>query len=290
MAESDTLQRFVFEHAPIRGEIVHLNATFRAIRERRDYPTPVRNLLGELMAAAALLTASVKLDGRLILQMRGDGPVQLLVVECSSERTLRATAQWRGDIPAQTLGGLVGDGQLVITIDPRKGRERYQGIVSLEGRSVSAALERYFQQSEQLETRFWLACDEEQAVGMLLQRLPGEMEDADVWTRAVELGGTLTRDELLRLPVREVLRRLYHEEDLRLFGGAPMSFRCSCSRERVERVLRMLGPDEARGIVEERGAVDVDCEYCGRHYRFDAVDVEQLLAAPASMHPPPQRH
>jgi molecular chaperone Hsp33 len=290
MAESDTLQRFVFEHAPIRGEIVHLTATFRAIRERRDYPTPVRNLLGELMAAAALLTASVKLDGRLILQMRGDGPVQLLVVECSSERTLRATAQWHGEIPPQTLDELVGDGQLVITIDPSKGRERYQGIVSLEGRSVSAALERYFRQSEQLETRFWLACDEEQAVGMLLQRLPGEMEDADTWNRAVELGGTLTRDELLSLPVREVLRRLYHEEDLRLFSGAPMSFRCSCSRERVERVLRMLGSGEARGIIRERGAVDVDCEYCGRHYRFDAVDVEQLLAAPASIHPPPQRH
>lgn len=289
MAESDTLQRFVFEHAPIRGEIVHLNATFRAVRERREYPSTVSGLLGEMMAAAALLTASVKFDGRLIMQVRGNGPVRLLVVECSSERTLRATAQWRGEVAPQSLGELVGDGQLVITIDPTKGGERYQGIVSLEGHTVSAALERYFQRSEQLETRLWLACDQEQAVGMLLQRLPGEMEDADLWNRAVELGSTLTRDELLNLPVREMLRRLNHEEDLRLFSGAPVSFRCSCSRERVERVLRMLGADETRGIIQERGAVDVDCEFCGRHFRFDAVDIEQLLAGPTLISPPAQR-
>lgn len=276
-SDSDTLQRFLFADAPVRGEIVHLNATFRAALERRAYPEPVRAVLGEFMAAAALLTATLKFQGRLTLQIQGDGPVRLLVVECSSESTLRATAHWEGEVELGSLGALVGSGRLVITIDPQKGKERYQGIVSVEGASVAQALERYFAQSEQLATRLWLATDTQQAAGMLLQQLPGAAMDEDLWVRAVELGSTLTNAELLDLPVRTLLHRLYHEEDLRLFAGTPVSFRCSCSRGRVESVLRMLGRDEVHGILSEKGAVDVDCEFCGRHYHFDAVDAEQLF-------------
>jgi len=239
----------------------------------------VRAVLGEFMAAAALLTATIKFDGRLLLQVQGNGPVSLLVVECSSESRMRATAQWQGEIGPQPLAELVGDARLAIIIEPRQGKERYQGIVNLEGASVAQALERYFAQSEQLATRLLLTSDDERAAGLLLQRLPGEADDEDLWTRALELGATLTPTELLSLPAREVLRRLYHEEDIELFDGQPVGFRCSCSRERVEGVLRMLGHDEVQDILAERGAVDVDCEFCGRHYRFDAVDAQALFVA-----------
>jgi molecular chaperone Hsp33 len=286
----DSLQRFVFEHSPIRGEIVRLDATWRAVLERRDYPLPVRNLLGELMAAASLLAASIKFDGRLTMQVKGDGPVGLLVVECTSRQTLRALAQWHGPVPVGGLRPLLGSGQLVMTIEPDKG-ERYQGVVAIDGASVAEVLEHYFARSEQLATRLWLAADDTQAAGMLLQRLPNpEVHDVDTWDRAVHLGSTITRDELLTLPVRDILHRLYHEDDIRLFSGNPVSFRCSCSRARVESVLRMLGRDEVRSILDERGKVEVDCEFCGSHYELDRVDAEQLFAAAHMTDAAPTRH
>jgi molecular chaperone Hsp33 len=275
----DILQRFVFEHAPIRGEIVHLDATWRAVLERRHYPTAVRDILGELMAAAALLTATLKFNGKLTMQVQGGGPVKLLVVECTSDRAMRALAQWDDEIEPRSLPDLLGHGQLIMTIDPTEGKERYQGIVGLEGDTVTEVLEHYFRCSEQLETRLWLAVNNSQAAGMLLQQLPHtENDDPDVWARAVQLGSTLTHQELLALPVRDLLHRLYHEEDIRLFSRRPVSFRCSCSRGRVARVLRMLGHNEVRDILAERGAIDVDCEFCGSRYEFDCVDAEQLFA------------
>jgi molecular chaperone Hsp33 len=290
----DSLQRFVFEHAPIRGEVVHLDATWRAVLERRDYPPVLRDVLGEMMAAAALLASTIKFDGRLIMQVQGEGPVQLLVVECSSERAMRAVAQWRGEIPAfparASLAEILGSGRLAITIDPDKGKERYQGIVSLEGDSVAEAIEGYFARSEQLATRLWLAANAEQAAGLLLQRLPGASYDDDAWDRAVHLASTLTRGELLDLPVPALIHRLYHEEDIRLFSRMPVSFRCSCSRARVEAVLRMLGPDEVQGILAEEGRVRVACEFCGSRYEFDPVDVAQLFAADPYFQASPTRH
>ena len=278
MITGDSLQRFIFEHAPIRGEIVHLDATWQAVLERREYPPRVRGILGELMAAAALLTSILKFDGRLIMQVQGRGPVNLLVVECTSDRTMRAIAQC--EVPDAPLSELVGDGRLAVTIDPQKGKERYQAIVNLEGHTVAEAFENYFARSEQLDTRLWLASDPQQAAGMLLQRLPGNPEmDDDAWGRAVHLGSTITREELLALPVREIIHRLYHEEDIRLFSRMPVSFRCSCSRERVESVLRMLGHGEIHSILAEQGAVRVDCEFCGSRYEFDRIDAEQLFAS-----------
>ena len=291
MPVHDNLQRFIFENAPIRGEIVHLDATWQAVLERRQYPPRVREVLGELMAAAALLTSTLKFDGRLIMQIQGKGPVSLLVVECTSDRTMRAIAQWQGEIPDAPLAALVGDGRLAVTIDPLKGKERYQAIVALEGLTVAEAFENYFARSEQLATRLWLASDPQQAAGMLLQRLPdAEPSDDDAWVRAVHLGSTITREELLALPVREIVHRLYHEEDLRLFSRMPVSFRCSCSRERVEAVLRMLGRDEIHSILDEQGAVSVDCEFCGSRYEFDRIDAEQLFTALHSVPATPTRH
>ncbi len=288
----DTLQRFMFEHAAIRGEFVHLDSTWNMVLERHDYPPAVRNLLGELMAAAALLSATLKFKGSLIAQIQGSGPVNLLVVEATSERTLRGMAQWSGDPQPVSFPTLVGEGRFVITIDPRDGGQRYQGIVSLEGETVSAALENYLVRSEQLDSRLWLAADGEQAAGLLLQKMPVSRpeEDSDMWQRATHLGATLTPGELLDLPAREILHRLYHEEDIRLFEGETVRFSCSCSRERVVNVLRMLGYDEVQSILDERGAIDVDCEFCNQHYTFDKVDAEQLFAAELASKISPTRH
>lgn len=276
---TDSLQRFLFENTPIRGHLVHLDATWRAVLERHEYPEPLRSILGELMAAGALLSATLKFDGSLIMQMQGDGVVKLVVVEVTSEGTMRATANWDGEIPVEPLKTLLGSGRFVITLVPRDGQQSYQGVVALEGESVAAVLEHYMSSSEQLETHMWLASDDRQAAGMLLQKLPsGESEDADAWNRVSHLGSTVSAEELLRLPAREILRRLFHEEDVRVFEATPLSFRCSCSRERVTGMLRLLGPDEVRSIVTEQGKIEVTCEFCRRRYVLDSVDAEQVFA------------
>jgi molecular chaperone Hsp33 len=288
---NDSLQRFVLESTPVRGELAHLDATWRAVLERRSYPAPLQSLLGEMMAAAALLSATIKFEGSLIMQMQGSGPVQLLVVEATSEQTLRATAKWDGDISAGRVTELLGAGRFVISIVPQGGKQTYQGIVEIEGDTIAKVLEHYMAKSEQLETRLWLACDSRQAAGMLLQKLPATpTQDEDAWNRAVTLGETLRREELLGLPARKIIHRLYHEEDVRVFEPRPVSFRCSCSRERVTSMLRLLGHEEVRSIIAERNSVEVDCEFCGRHYSFDAVDAEQVFAAELITRPAPTKH
>jgi len=288
---SDSLQRFLLESTPVRGEIVHLDATWRAVLERRSYPAPLQSLLGDMMAAAALLSAILKFEGSLIMQMQGNGPVQLLVVEATSEHTLRATAKWEGELSQGNVTELLGAGRFVISIVPTNGKQTYQGIVAIEGESIAQVLEHYMTKSEQLETRLWLASDSQQAAGMLLQKLPAApTQDEDAWNRAKQLGETIRREELLSLPAREIIRRLYHEEDVRVFESRPVAFRCSCSRERVTSMLRLLGHDEVKSIIAERNTVEVDCEFCGRHYTFDAVDAEQVFAADVITRAPPTKH
>ena len=290
--DSDVLSRFVFERTNVRGELVHLDATWRAILERRDYPEPVRELLGQAMAAAALLITTIKFNGSLILQVQGDGPVSLIVVQAKSDRTLRGLAHWTDPVLPGPLAQLVGKARLAITIDQGGERERYQGIVALETEeNLARALEDYFARSEQLATRLWLSTGAERAAGMLLQALPGETDDADAWNRTVQLADTLSNEELLELPQREVLRRLFYEEDVRVFEPEPVSFRCTCTRERIETVLRSLGYDEVQGIIAEQGRVSVDCEFCNQNYVFDPVDVEKLFAASEHQpNVPPTRH
>ena len=280
MKQRDSLQRFMFEHAAVRGEAVHLDATWQAVLERCDYPPVLRNLLGELMAAAALLAATLKFSGSLIMQIQGGGPVKLLVVECGADLTMRAMSHWQGDIPdGASLRELVGEGRFVITLDPKQGKQTYQGVVDLEGDSVAEVLEHYMRRSEQLDTRLWLAADESGAAGMLLQKMPdGEDVDADAWNRVIHLGATITRQELLDLSTRDIIRRLFHEEDIRLFDSTPVHFGCNCSRERVANTLRMLGQNDVRSLLAETGYIEADCEFCNRHYVFDAVDAEQIFA------------
>lgn len=277
---SDSLQRFIFEHAPIRGEMVQLAATWQAVTERHDYPAPLRLVLGELMAAGALLAATLKFEGTMILQLHGSGPVKLIVVECSSGHAMRATAKWDGDIPEGNLRTLLGNGRFAISLVPESGQQSYQGVVDLNADSIAAALEHYMATSEQIATRIWLASDDNRSAGLLLQKLPErESADDDAWPRAEHLASTVKPEELLGLEPQQLLHRLFHEEDLRVFEPRPVFFRCSCSRDRVVGMLRMLGRDEVRGVIAERGEVEVHCEFCNRRYAFDAVDSEAIFAA-----------
>lgn len=277
---SDSIRRFLFERAPIRGEIAHLESAWQSVLERHDYPPALRVLLGELMAAAALLAATIKFEGSLIIQMQGDGPVSLLVAECDDAGALRATAKWRGQPEPGPLAAMLGKGRCAITLAAGPGQQSYQGIVGLEGGSVAAVLEHYLRRSEQIETRLWLAVDDERAAGLLLQTLPQPGEDED-WRRAQHLAETLTAPELLGLTAYALLRRVYANEDVRLFDPRPLVFRCSCTRDRVIAMLRMLGYDEVRAILAERGTVDVGCEFCGQSYRFDRWDAERVFTASA---------
>ena len=295
MKETDVLRRFVFEQAAVRGVIVHLDASWRAVCQRADYPPRVAGELGQFLAASVLLSSTLKFDGSLVMQIQGNGPIGMMVVEVTSRRTVRGLAHWREEALAAAgddLAALYGDGRLVMTIDNRQSQERYQGIVALEGGSLAAVLENYLRQSEQLDTCLWLAIDGEQATGMLLQRLPAEPEqDGDAWNRIRHLAATLREQELTGLSAEEILHRLFHEESLRLFDAEPVSFRCSCSRERVGNMLRSLGLDEVRGIIAERELIEVHCEFCNQAYRFDAVDAEALFAAePATAPGSKRRH
>ena len=278
MSEHDTLRRFIFEELPVQGRHVHLDATWRAALERQDYPPPVRALLGEAMAAAALLSATLKFDGNITLQIQGAGPVHLLVVQCTSDLSLRGLARWSGAPTSLGFRELVGDGRLVMTIEQSGKVERYQSIVPLEGDSLSASLENYFERSEQLATRLWLTAGDGSASGLLLQVMPDRKADADAWQHVTVISDTLKQSELSGLSAQELLHRLYNEDDVRLFEAAPVAFRCQCSRERIEDTLRGLGHAEVQSIVKEQGRVDVDCEFCGKRYSFDVVDVESLFS------------
>jgi molecular chaperone Hsp33 len=293
----DLLQRFVFERARVRGEFVRLDRTWQDIQKRHDYPPLLRAALGELVAACTLLAATVKFEGGvLILQIQGGGPVSLLVVECLSDMTLRAAAKWEGDLAflegGATLRGLARGGRCVLTIDPGPGKQAYQSVVPLEGATISEVLERYMARSEQIETRFHLAADGKRAAGLLLQKLPeagGKQPgagDPDVWDRTSHLASTITREELLELPGDEILRRLFHHEDLRVFESVGVRFGCRCSRERVGGVLRMLGKDEVRDLLKERGEVSVTCEFCAERYVFDPAQAEAALSDVTGATPP----
>lgn len=277
---SDKLQRFHFRDSPVRGEICQLTQAYREVLGRHDYPAPVQALLGQAMSAVALMASMLKLQGSLILQIQGDGPVSLLVAESNERGELRAIARY--DEALVPTGGswtaLTGQGQLVLTIDPDEG-ERYQGIVPLEGESLAAALGHYFAQSEQLPTEFFLFADGQAAAGLMLQVLPGHDsgDDADIWPRTRNLASTLKAEEALTLAMDEVLYRLFHEESVELFADSPLLFRCGCSRARSAHALRSIDMAELRAIAEEHGGfIEVDCQFCHQRYRFDSVDIEQL--------------
>lgn len=298
----DTLQRFVFENTPVRGNHVNLTSTFQLALNKQHLPAGLKRALGELMAASALLTATLKMNGSLVLQIQSKGALKLLVVECNSDFGIRATAKWTGEVnDQQTLFELIEHGQFMITLDPKDGGQSYQGIVPIEGDNISTILENYMLRSEQIDTRIWLCCDGNSASGMLLQKLPETMnqitqsqdliaQDLDAWNRVGHLAGTITDDELLNLSAETLLNRLFHEEDIRLFEGSMTRFYCSCSRESVSNMLRMLGNDEINSIIEEQGGIEVNCDFCNTHYSFDKVDAAQLLVSDIATKASPKIH
>jgi molecular chaperone Hsp33 len=301
MHDRDSLHRFMFEHFPIRGHLVHLDASWRALIEHRDYPQAIRNVLGEAVVASLLLAATIKFDGVLSLQLQGAGPMHLLLAQCTGGLGVRGLARYRepaGDAEPTFPAGvadLIGAGNLTVTLETDDAPQRYQGIVPIAGARLADSLQVYFENSEQLPTRLWLYADEHGASGMLLQRLPDAGDPAagraagagaaradpalidDAWRRLQLIAATLTPEELRSLADAEILHRLFNEDDVRLFESAPVYFRCRCSRERVSGMLQGLGEAETRSILAERGEVEVRCDFCNRAYVFDAVDVAQLF-------------
>lgn len=290
----DTLQKFMFEEGSVRGELVELSETWQQVQARHVYPKAVRNLLGEMLSAAALLSANLKFDGTIIMQIHGDGPVRLLVVECDSELRMRATAKLAHDAviaddeKLQSLVNEHGRGRFVITLDPKDklpGQQPYQGIVPLDGDSISSVIESYMLRSEQLDTRLWLASDGNVSRGLLLQKLPKEggtaaqiEHDEEDWNRLVMLGSTLRADELLTTDIQTLLRRLFWEETVRVFDGRHPEFHCSCTREKVGNMLKTLGKEEVDSALADLGSLNIDCDFCGQGYQFDSVDCAQLFA------------
>ena len=290
---SDQIQRFLFDNTNVRGELVSLERSYAEVLDRHDYPPVVNRLLGELLAAVALLTDTVKLDGTLSIEVRGSGALALLMAESNPGGELRAIARLAddADVPADDAGflAMLGEGRIMITLDPREGH-RYQGIVALDHDSLAGCLGAYFAQSEQLPTRLWLAADGTRAGGLLLQRMPDESQnqDLDAWDRSVLLADTVKPEELLALEPDALLTRLYHEETVRVFEPKALRFGCTCSRERIAGSLVTLGEEELRQVLAEQGSIDTQCHFCHSRYHFSEADVEALLAGDDA--PPPVLH
>lgn len=304
----DQLYRFGLASGKVRGVAVSLDTSWRTAGEHHDYPPAVAQLLGQCVAAAMTMVATLKFDGRLILQFRGEGPVSLLVVQARSDLSYRVTAQWSeslvGDVLDQSIQTLFGAGQLALTIEPDEG-VRYQSLVPIEGTQIAEALEGYFRQSEQLPTRLVLSADSERAVGLLIQQVPGEggtpmvraaAVDADFDHLSIMVDTLLTpqgRTEFQSTDMPTVLHRLFHQDALVLTQLSDVRFFCGCSRAGVGAMLRSLGREElnaAQRDGDEKGYVAVRCEFCGANYRFDAVDVEQLLLDDSVSPPDSTRH
>ncbi|WP_457390052.1 Hsp33 family molecular chaperone HslO [Roseateles sp. P5_E1] len=308
------LHKFLFDGLPVRGMLVRLTEGWRELLSRREpgqeYPPELRDLLGQMSAAAVLMQANIKFNGALVLQIFGDGPVKLAVAEAQPDLSFRATAKCVGELaPGADLPSMLnvhGQGRCAITLDPKDkfpGQQPYQGVVPLHGDhreplyKLSEVLEHYMLQSEQLDTRLVLAANGDIAAGLLIQRLPvegegnleGKRNEDDIglsegFNRVAILAGTLTAEELLTLDADTILRRLFWEETVTRFEPQAPHFSCTCSRERVSQMLRGLGRDEADSVLAERGEIEIGCDFCGRHYRFDAVDVGALFT-PAGRQP-----
>ena len=281
----DVLHRFLLERAGVRGVLVRLGPSWRDVAGRADYPEAVRTLLGQSLAASAMLTGNIKLEGALSIELKSSGALRLLFAECTDQGRLRGLARWNDPLPEPLVVSELPGAVMAITIGHAERGQRYQGLVDLQQPSLSEALENYFNQSEQLPAKILLAAHGDHAVGLMLQRLPGEgghsaADDEDGWNRIEHLTATLGVEELLNTSPEQLLYRLYHEESVRLFEPRPLAFGCSCTRDRVESMLRSLGREEVEAALEARdGEIEVICEFCAQRYTFDRIDAEHLLSA-----------
>lgn len=283
---TDSTHRFIFDNTDIRGNLACLQSSYQQILANQRIPAELHPLLGEFVAAVALLTETLKFEGILTLQVRGNGPVPLVVADCSHNGHIRAIAELSDtrsetDYHNKTLPQLVGEGVLSITIDPKHG-QRYQGIVPLEGDSLAESLALYFTQSEQLPTKIWLFSNTQNCGGLMLQALPAQQNpDPDTrreqWQTAVQLAATITPEELFGLTPADVLYRLFNELECRLFAAREFQFKCSCGRARSENAIASLGRQEAYALLEQQGKIAVDCHFCGQHYAFKSEDLQRLF-------------
>lgn len=295
MPSNDLLHRFIFDDCDIRGELVTLGDSYREVLKHNSYPPAIQRLLGEFLAAVSLLSSTLKFDGMIILQARGDGPISTIMAECSHHQNLRGIVRMNADMALSedlanhgSLQDLLGNSVLFITIEPKRSEnfqgklERYQGIVPMESPNLAGCLEAYFSQSEQLATRLWFASDDQHTSGLLIQALPQQLNtDADTnsehWETITTLAATITATELLELNHTTILHRLFHEQALRVFDPKPLQFFCSCSRERSASALLSIGQEEVEELLVEEGSIDIDCQFCNQHYHFSAADVRELL-------------
>jgi molecular chaperone Hsp33 len=279
MKKADTLQRFIFENANIRGEIVHIEKTYQTIMGQRNYPPMVKHLLGEALVSCLLLASSIKFEGSLSLQFQGDKRLPLLLVQCEHTLNVRAFAQFEENLETIDYAEAFLSGQMVMTINQYNKTNAYQSSVPIQATSMSENLMHYFGQSEQISTQVWLAASDTAAAGMLLQLMPGQDTEQreHFWEYAVQLGQTVSEDELLNLDNQTLLYRLYNEEEVRLFDGRKTQFMCRCSQEKMKQVITVLGEQEAKQLLEEQGVIDIRCDFCNTEYLFDPIDVAMMF-------------
>jgi molecular chaperone Hsp33 len=282
---NNVLHRYLFEDLSVRGELVQLDEAYQRIISSKEYPAALQKLLGELLVSTTLLTATLKFEGSITIQLQGDGPVSLAVINGDHDQKIRGVARWEGDIADNaTLHEMMGKGYLVITIEPKKG-ERYQGVVGLEGDTLAEVIEGYFANSEQLKTRLWIRTGEHEgkahAAGMMIQIMPdgtGAPEDFD---HLEQLTDTVKNEELFTLPANELLYRLYNQDTVRLYEPQPVEFHCGCSRERSGAAIITVDRAEINDILAEEGSVSLHCDYCGTSYSFDKSEITELYAQAA---------
>jgi len=277
MKEQDCLRRFLFEELGVRGEWVRLQNSWQQAKQYQELSSGVQEQLGQAMASVVLLSATIKFEGAMILQAQGNGDLNTVVAHASHDRKVRGLARGNTQMEAASLSEMMGEGRLVITVEPEQG-EPYQGIVKLEGEKLADVITNYFTQSEQLETKVWLFANETHAAGLFIQELPAQESYEADWERISTLANTVTKEEMLSLDCEEMLYRLFNEEKVRVYEPESIEFKCGCSSEKIETTLVSLGKKELDSIFLERDIIEVNCEFCGKHYDFDKVDVENLLS------------
>ncbi len=279
---TDSAQGFIFENSAIRGQIVRLERSFQTIGQQREYPAAVLRFLGETLVSNVLLSTTLKYQGQITMQMRPNGPLEMLVAKCDNDLRVRGLAQWDEECAEYTLTDSVQSGQLVITVQPENQVDVYQSVVNINHQPIAQVMEHYFSQSEQLPTRLWLAVDQKRAVGLLIQQLGEDKLDLEqskaIWEEVVILTNTVTQNELLNLDNKTILHRLYHEHDLRLFEPKPVEFRCGCNFTKMQGAILIMGRDEAIVLLNQYKKLTVKCEYCNSEYAFTEDEVLAILA------------
>ena len=279
MHATNSLQKFLFEHAAIRGEIIHLDSVYQTIIQQRTYPAFIQKILGEALMSCALLVSGIKFEGEVSLQFQGDERFPMLLVQCDHSLQMRGYAKIKENLSDEEYSEAFLQGTMVINLTPHHQTQTYQSMVSLTSTKMSENLMHYFAQSEQLPSNVWFAHHEQGVAGILLQLMPGQdtTQREHFWEYAVHIGATITEQELLQLPNATLLHRLYHETELRLYPERPIQFQCRCNTERMQQVLAVLGESDIQALLKEQGKIDIRCEFCNLNYSFDSIDMALLF-------------